>query len=543
MKIKNNISFIVLLSILIGYSGCVKQTTFCRKINTALIHSSKDTVIGDSIMYHPVRLDAKGAILPWYSSNLGQSYDTVIKLVWNFWDKMELDSNGVKYYMNHQVWRPNHDKRGLGGDQFNMALSSWDLLYNYTGNPAIIGNMRYIADYYIAHSMSDSTCSWANIPYPYNCDIHSGQYTGDMIIGKGYTQPDKAGSFGWELVKLYKKTGEQKYLDTAVKIASTLASKIRPGDNDNSPWPFKVQAETGQIGFYKTGSGTLPSAYTTNYTGALEMFNALISLGVGDTAAYRKSFALTLNWLKEYPAKTNKWGPFFEDISVWSDTQINAITYAMFLMEHPGYDTNWEQTVKGIFEWVHKELGNNEFIKYGVFCTNEQTVYRVPGNSHSSREASVEILYWSLTGDSTYLANDIRELSWATYMVDRDGKNRYLRDDIWLTDGYGDYVRHFIRAMSAAPQLAPSGSDHLLKTSSVVKEISYQPSSITYNIFDNSSREIFRLTSKPGKVKVNGSGLPQVFDDSSEGWLWQPLDEGGILEIRQNKGNKIEIIK
>jgi hypothetical protein len=94
------------------------------------------------------------------------------------------------------------------------------------------------------------------------------------------------------------------------------------------------------------------------------MFNALISLGVGDTAAYRKSFELTLNWLKEYPAKTNKWGPFFEDISVWSDTQINAVTYAMFLMEHPEYDINWKQTVKSIFEWVHKELGNKEFMKY-----------------------------------------------------------------------------------------------------------------------------------------------------------------------------------
>ena len=28
----------------------------------------------------------------------------------------------------------------------------------------------------------------------------------------------------------------------------------------------------------------------------------------------------------------------------------------------------------------------------------------------------------------------------------------YPRTDIWMTDGYGDYVRHYIRAMAAAPQ-------------------------------------------------------------------------------------------
>jgi len=26
-------------------------------------------------------------------------------------------------------------------------------------------------------------------------------------------------------------------------------------------------------------------------------------------------------------------------------------------------------------------------------------------------------------------------------MVDDDGKNCYPRDEVWMTDGYGDYVR------------------------------------------------------------------------------------------------------
>ncbi len=77
-------------------------------------------------------------------------------LVWNFWNNMETDSNGLKYYMNHQVWKPEHDMRGLGGDQINMALSSWTLLYAYTGYPAIIDNMKYLADTYLERSLSAS---------------------------------------------------------------------------------------------------------------------------------------------------------------------------------------------------------------------------------------------------------------------------------------------------------------------------------------------------------------------------------------------------
>ena len=49
----------------------------------------------------------------------------------------------------------------------------------------------------------------------------------------------------------------------------------------------------------------------------------------------------------------------------------------------------------------------------------------------------------------------MRRLNWATYSVDADGKNRYPNDDIWLTDGYGDYVRHYLRAMASFPELAP----------------------------------------------------------------------------------------
>ncbi|MBX2924208.1 MAG: hypothetical protein KF746_18550 [Chitinophagaceae bacterium] len=536
-----------------------------KGLEPALIRAQSDTVLADrlylkrdsSLSYHNVRVDNHGGILPWYSADLGASYDKVITAVWNFWNNMEMDSGNVKYYMLHQVWRPEDDKRGLGGDQIMMALSSWDLLYNYTGNKEITDNMKYMADYYLAHGMSASDAAWSDLPYPYNTVLHSGIYDGDMILGKGYLQPDKAGSFGFELVHLYKKTNDSKYLDAAVKIANTLAGKVKPGDEFNSPWPFKVHAVTGETGKLfndprinapepgtKAFTQVQSSSYTTNWTGTLQLFTELKQLGRGDTALYTYAYNIALDWLKTYPAKNNKWGPFFEDILGWSDSQINGITYAMFLMEHEGADADWKNTVQSIFRWVRSKLDDLEFIKYGVITTDEQTIYRTPGNSHSSRQASMELRYWEKTGDTTRLVNAIRQLNWATYMVDHDGKNYYLRDDNWLTDGYGDYVRHYIRAMAAAPQLAPSDADHMLRTSSIVSDIQYEPGRIKYSTFDNHSSEKFRLVRKPESITVNDAALPRTTDSDTEGWVWETMGDngGGVLHIKKTNGKDVSIV-
>jgi hypothetical protein len=550
-------SLILIIISLLASAGCDDPVKYTG-LSDALIETANDSVLKDKIIYHYVRVDDAGKILPWYSANLGQSYEDALKRVWDFWKNMEYCSNGTKYYMNHQVWSERHDRRGLGGDQLQMALSSWDLLYNFTGDESVIDDMKYMADYYLDHSLSTSDSAWPFLPYPYNTDIHSGEYDGDMIIGKGFLQPDKAGSFAYELIHLYKKTGDEKYLDAAIKIANTLASKVAPGDIDNSPWPFKVNAKTGEVGILvedatwyegmdedlkKQKKEFKKSSYTTFWTGTLGTFDELMKLQKGNTVDYKKAFDITMDWMKNYPARTNKWGPFFEDVPRWSDTQINAVTYAMYLMDNPDLDADWQKSVNDIFKWVHKELDNESYLKYGVKPINEQTAYRVPGNSHSTRQSSMELRYWELTGDTTYVENAIRMLNWATYMVDSDGKNFYPTNAVWMTDGYGDYVRHYLRSMAAAPQLAPDNSDHLLRSSSIIRRISYEPTKIVYTVFDNTSDELFRLTSKPKKITINGTRLEEVTEEGNEGWYWESLPKGGVLKIKQSKGNEIEINK
>lgn len=455
------------------------------------------TAAGEDLVYHSIETDEHGHIEPWYSSNLGEAYDHNIRLAWEFWRDMRVCPNGVRYYMQHQVWKSGEDDpRGLGGDQLNEALSSWNLLYGYLGDPAVKDDMVYIADYYIAHSFSKPTDAWPNLPYPYNTDVHSGVYDGDMRAGQGFLQPDKAASFAAELVVLYKITGQVKYLDVARTIADVLTDRITPGDAENSPWPFRVNAETGEVHQVNRNGSITTASYTTAWVPALRLYDDLIALHEPRSAEYQQARQMVIDWLKTYPLLTNEWGPFFEDVPTHrhTDTEINADTLAAYILEQrTEWDADWAGQVRAILRWTLDTLGNSEWIEYGVVPVNEQTVFMLPGNSHTARHASIELRLAELTKDDSGKAAAIRRLNWATYMMNENGKNRYPEDDIWLSDGYGDYVRHYLRAMASTPEVAPDDQNHLLRTSSVIQSIDYGSDAIKYTKYNKHSRERLKL--------------------------------------------------
>ena len=517
----------------------------------------------EKLVYHEIVTDDNGKIIPWYNSDPGKSFAHVISLVWNFWDTMRIDLNGLPYYMNHQVWQERYnDRRGIGGDQLQMALSSWRLLYAYTGNERVKVNMCFMADYCLSHSLSEPGDKWPAIPYPYNTLIYSGIYDGDMVIGKNFTQPDKAGSFGYELVNLYKITGLTVYLDAAVKIAGTLASHTEKGDSLNSPLPFKVNAVTGETGTLIRGlndpTPVASSTYTSNWVPTLCLFLDLIKLGKGKVEEYKTAFDSILRWMMEFPLKNNRWGPFFEDVPGWSDTQMNAVTFGRFIMEHREYFPDWKENVKSIIGWVYKRLGNKTYERYGVVVVNEQTAYEVPGNSHTSRQGADELLYVKLTGDSSRYKNAVRQLIWATYMVSNDGRNRYPNDENWLTDGYGDYVRHYLRAMAADPGLAPPDENHILSSTSIIQQADYQGRNnkfmqtigeikthgkpvIFYRTFDSEGTETIRMVKKPSGILLDKKPIAET--KSGEGYIWLPFKTGGVLTINRLNAKSVDILE
>jgi hypothetical protein len=518
------------------FPGHVAAGTAGRNVPLAaalLVILCSRPALAERLIYHDIQTDAGGKIVSW-AGPPAEAYDQIVRRIWSFWHNMEKCDNGLPYYMQHMIWSANRHGNGLGGDQIPMALSSWTLLYGYLGDEAVKQNMTYMADYWLDHGLSKPTDAWPDMVFSYDTVRHSGVYDGDMVAGKGVLQPDKNASFAAELIVLYKMTGNQRYLEAATKIADALVRHVQPGDNDHSPWPYRVVAATGETArgkmtieyFEAPNPGEVNmkrnhdtfASYTTNWTGALRLFDDLIALKAGDTAGYTKARSMLTAWLKAYPLKSMKWGPFFEDVptGMWSDTEINADTMAWYILENPGWDPQWKGLAKQNLNWSYATFSNREWADLGVIVINEQTVYKQPGNSHTSRHASVELLYAEKTGDRSNEEAAIRRLNWATYMVDDDGKNVYpattranagkprTGGGHWLTDGYGDYVRHYLRAMASLPALAPDNQNHLLRTTSVISGIRYGADAIQYEKFDAVSTERFKVGEGTPRAVVGG---------------------------------------
>jgi hypothetical protein len=491
-------------------------------------------------VYHPLQKDVNGVLIPWYHpTNHGTAYNHGLDLVWNFWKNIPT-VYGYKYYMMDHTYATGGNANKIGGDQFAMVLSSWALYYAYTGDSALIKDMVYIADTYLDHSLSDSTDAWANLPYPCNpTDPTTAVYDGDFLLGAGYTQPDKAGSFGAELINLYKITSNPKYLKAAIKIANTLSAKVQPGDSFTSPYPFKVHAATGAL-------PTVVNAkwhYTGNVVPTMRLFESLSQMGLGNTVQYDTAYQVIKRWVQKFPQMTNEWGSFFEDIPVPSNTETNAVTMATYILEHPNWSSTYKQEARAILDWTLATLGSHAYDSLGVTAIYEQTADLKEGGSHTSRFAAAELLYAELTGNTSHIQQAIRQLDWCTYLVDFDGTCRFTPKSgaVWYTDGYGDYVRHFIHAMASNPYLAPDSSNHLLRSSSVVKSIIYQPKEILYNTYDTSATELLRLTSKPLRVKVDGQEITEVTTLQSNSWRWITYPTGGVVEVNHN-GKNVDII-
>jgi hypothetical protein len=182
----------------------------------------------------------------------------------------------------------------------------------------------------------------------------------------------------------------------------------------------------------------------------------------------------------------------------------------------------------------------------------------MPGNSHSSRQAADELLYGSLTGDTSYYTNAVHELNWASYAVDFDGKNCFPFDEPWLTDGYGDYVRHYLRAMATYPVLAPV-EDHILSSTSVIQQADYKglfkkyysvafdkadtnKVRLFYRTFDNFGTEEIKLKAKPSAILLNDKPMKETTD--LEGYTWTALEKGGgVLWVRRKNGNRVLVME
>lgn len=263
------------------------------------------------LVYHEVVTDEDG-IVPWVDPDPAVAYDHVIRQVWTFWRGMRECPNGVPYYLQHQVWKPEQDDpRGLGGDQLAMALSSWN-----------------------------------------------------------------------------------------------------------------------------------------------------------------------------------------------SNTAINAGTMALYVLEHrEAWGPSWREDARHILDWADETFHNDEFLRWNVRPINEQTAYRIPGNSHTSRQAATELLYAERSGAWSRKAPNVRRLNWATSWSTPTARTAITSTTCGSLMATAISSATTCARWPSSLDLAPRGQNHLLRSTSVVRTIDYGDDAIRYTKFDAQSTERLKLGAwTPGAV-------------------------------------------
>ncbi len=467
---------------------------------------------------HQVKLDEQEGLLPW------SSYNQVVWLAMDFIRRCPVDPRtGLPWYLAYSCFWTDPLRPAVWPDnpagKFAMAVDTLVGYYAYSGEEWFTDVVRTMLDRLIAYH-SPANAAWPQVPYA-SAEPVFGNYFGARADGHQVTEPDKIAQAACGYVSFYKMTGDQVYLTQACHCADVLAEKIGKTSENISPWPFRVDVRDGSV----------VEAYTSHVIPAIRLFDALIDLDLDPDRKYQEARRITWAWLMEYPVRNQHWKGYFEDIRLDPENenrdQYSALETARYLLKNPDRDPDWKAHCREILEWVLTTLGADPFYK-AIPIHEQKFCFHVMG-SHTARFASVCALYSSCTGDLEYRERALRAFNWSTYLADEQGLIRVgidkpdYHNQCWFTDGYFDYVPHFLEGMALLTGTAPACEDHLLRSSSVVQKIEYSPRQIKYRTFDSWSEELFRLTFTPTGIHNAGNQLKEVADPSlSEGWSFNP---------------------
>ncbi len=472
---------------------------------------------------HEIVLDEQERLEAW------TSYGAVVRLAMDFILNCPVDpANRLPWYLQYSCFwtdpiRPVEWPDNPAG-KYAWAVTTLLRYYPYSGDVAHIALVRDMLDR-LWEYRSPASSAWPDLPYAC-AHPGTGVYFGARADGEYVTEPDKAAQVGRAYVDFYEVTGEKKYLQAGQRIAEVLAQKIRPGDEAHSPWPFRVDVR----------DGTVVEEYSSHTIPAVRLFDELIRLGVGNFQAVRDQ---TWAWLEAYPLENNLWKGHFEDIRLdpanENRDQLAPLETARYILQNKDRFPSGAGMAKELIDWVRTSLGGHPF--FTAVPIHEQKFCYFPMGSHTARYASLCALYAEESGDPSYREQAVRSFNWASYMANADGTVTVGIDrpdyynQCWFTDGYFDFVPHFLDGLAAMPQYAPAEEDHMLRSSSPVQEISYQPYQIDYRTFDATSTQKFRLSFKPTRVMAAGKALPEESKSNGQaGWSFDPSVR--VLEVR-----------
>jgi hypothetical protein len=506
-----------------------------------------------TIAGHPVQLDAQGKLLPWpMPDNTGYSYSSHVltqwTILWDQYNRQRLPYFYCCFDFDRATFELAPDPHWVNSTGYLRAMMEGfiERLYPYTGDERMVTFLEDFVDYELENGLTPANYAWSQVPYA-SANPGAKRYTGwSQLGGEDFIEPHVVGEDGYGYLRLYEMTGKTRYLRAAIRCADALVKNHKPGDAAHSPWPVRLFARDGSV----DGPPMGPTPYSANVIEPIMLFDELVRLGQGDVAGYTRTRGAAWEWFQKYPLATNTWVGYFEDTvpSMGNMNQVIPLEFARYVLLHPEKDPQWREHAEQLIRWVkttpkwpkyivHDALVTTEQGNGKEFCCNEPNQCC---DSHTSRLAAVEALYFAKTGDTAYRDSAFRSYNWVTYFQGLSASaHAPFSTQWWFTDEFSDGPRRLMDAFWAVPEWAPADESHLLGSSSVVTKISYGRGTITYSTFDPRSDDVLRLDFTPEFIAANGKPLERRKDLNQAGYTFD--DTTHVLRIRHDDARDIDI--
>jgi hypothetical protein len=445
---------------------------------------------------HEVVLDAQGRLQSW------TTYDHVIRGSVEYINNCPTEKTvhgDDPWYLITSKLKPNGEffanQNNQAGNLY-FAAETLARYYAYTGDRELFKAVQLLADRVLEyHTPGD--WAWAHVPRTQD-DTPDGVYDDD------HSEPDKMAMAGDGYVRFYKLTGDKKYLDAALGIAKTLTEKVRPGDADLSPLPFRVNLKNGRV----------IDKYSAHMITHVMFFDTLLALGVGDKDKLAAKRDLIWRWVLEYPMKNNRWSGYYEDVGFHHDNlnQQSPMETARYMMRHPDRFPDMKEQVPALIEFVRNRFGLTKRFGASSICEQDNCFREM--SSHTARYASVAALWFGFCEDPKVREEARAAFALSTYSA----FCRYSQGeralnfvglgyiDPWFSDSYFDYLPHFFDGMTTMPDMAPADQNHVLECSGTITKIEYAGNKISYETFEPAGDDVLRITFTP-RVLADGKPL------------------------------------
>jgi hypothetical protein len=509
--------------------------------------SKRDTEFPDSIATHKVMLDNQSKIISWIQPQ-SVAYDRFLRDRWNFIIRgiplcpgPSPRSDYPQYYFycayKDQQMIPDTWMNDIG-EKIPNWFESARLYYQYSGDQRVMDILVKFITYTWSHGTSPASFSWPHFPYT---TTNAGDtiflgFTNSKKLVLHEVQVDHAGDIGFTYYKLYLYTGDDKFKTAAIQVADAIADHARTGSATKSALPYRVVMSDGRV----------TAEYAANWMGCYSLLDNLVHAHLGNVAAYEQALLKIRKFIMQYPMKTGYWTDGHTDTDVNSYTyksNMSASNMVLYMLDHPEFDPEYKTDIPKLIRWtdtnfvLHSMPGEPSF-QWGASIVGEQDGF-LPKMDYQTARYGAECARWyAISGDTSYKEKAYRALNWVTYCSDSSGLafESPLSNGVtsWWSDCYGEGPRMFYHALAAIPEWAPPGENHILYSTTVLKNVIYERNRIRYQGMIADGLEFFRVSFKPKNILVNG--VP------TKDYLLRSLEQGDYaITLKRHIAGKVII--